>query len=181
MFLACGGVGGAVKQADLVAVGCCLSHYRLRKVPSRELQMQEIHRGLQLLWVDMWMVLSNSALDQVPRGRIAKGDEPSLTGVTGAVATVTAQCWFPSIWHWECPAPLTDMCQIIHRLEEEGASRDACPVSAVRGLCLISWVPSQLSAQKHHPSRQCHWNFGKQLEFTGILKPKMQTEPLFPH
>lgn len=58
--------------------------------------------------------------NRVPGGRMAKWDDPSLTGVAGVVMTVTAGCWFPSIWHWECPAPLTDMCQTIPRLEGQG-------------------------------------------------------------
>lgn len=60
--------GGAVQQADLGTIGCLLSPYRLRKVPSRALQMQEIHRGLQLLWVAVWMVLSRAEAEKRSSG-----------------------------------------------------------------------------------------------------------------
>lgn len=57
-----GGFGGAVEQADFGTMGCCLSHDRLRTdlsaVPSRELQLREIHGGLQLPWEDVWVGLS---------------------------------------------------------------------------------------------------------------------------
>lgn len=51
-----------------------MSHYRLRKVPSRELQMQEIHGGLQLPWVDMWIVLSRKEAEKCSSGSRSLGE-----------------------------------------------------------------------------------------------------------
>lgn len=72
------------------------------------------------------------------------------------------------------------MCQIIHRL---GASRDACPASAGRGLCLISRVLSQLSALKQCPSRQqsATETLEKQLEFAGILSNQRSKQSPYSH
>lgn len=75
------GFGGAVKQADFGTIGCCLSHYRVRKVPSRELQMQEIHRGLQLPWLDMWTVLSGAGAEKCSSG-IGSLEEGWQNGMT---------------------------------------------------------------------------------------------------
>lgn len=134
-------------------------------------------------WKSSWLihfVFSRSALEKLRSLVLVIKRWLALSSVSPNFpinfAELAVLLWVSTDWE-----PLPDMCQIIHRLEEEGASRAACPVCAVRGLCLISWVLSQLSAQKPHSSRQCHWNSGKQLEFTGIFKPEMQTEPLFPH
>ena len=100
----CGDFGEPVKQVlgswDIAGAltdrGKCLS-------PSRVVQMLENCRVLQFQWVDMWTVLSRKQTEKYSSGRRSleeegqKGDDLSLTGVTGVSIAVTAGCWFPSL------------------------------------------------------------------------------------